>query len=395
MIKIEHIDQIMDAISGNSYFIKVVKDGYTVFNYIAQTSETFPTLDKHLPKEEYERRMLLRECRGILFGEDGKPIRRPYQKFLNYGQDQFETENANFNDPHHILRKYDGSNISPFRLRGKLEFGTKMGITDVCKPVYKFVEKNTNIRDISEYLVDNGFTPNFEWCSPRQRIVLNYDQDDMVLTGVRKILTGEYMPYEEMVQLGEMFGVHVVETFGQVRDIEKFLEDVNNLKDEEGFIVRWNDGFAQKFKALEYLDLHRITTDTMSERIVLANILNDKVDDIAPKLPDGLREKFLDFHSKVFNVIIERVADIKTVVEENQGLSVSDFFKKYNGQFGLFDKVYFAAFRSYNGNFDTEMVMDWVIDTMKKYLYRKEQIEQNRSMLNGLRWEHHWLGDID
>ena len=395
MIYIDHIDQILEAINGNTFFNVVKKNGYTVVNYITQTDETFPAIDPSLPKGEYNRRMLLRECRGILFDEDGKIIRRPFQKFLNYGQNQLETSLVDFSKRHHILRKYDGSNISPFMLNGKIEYGTKMGITDVCKPVYKFVEKNTQIQDISEYLVTNNYTPCFEWCSMKQRVVLEYPEDDMVLTGVRHMNTGEYMPYEEMVQLGEMFGVHVVENFGQVQDIEKFVEDVNNLKGEEGFVVRWDDGFSQKFKAIEYLELHKVASDISAERAVISFILNDKVDDVAPKMKEDVREKFLKFHNDVMTVIIEHVADVKTKVEQNQHLTIHEFVKKYNKQFRHLEHIYFSAFRNYSGDFDTEKVMKGIIDTMKKQLYRKHQIEENRYLLKGLVWDYHWFGDDD
>lgn len=395
MIYIDHIDQILEAIKDNTFFSVVKKNGYTVANYIAQSDETFPALDPSLPKDEYNRRMILRECRGIMFDDNGKVIRRPFQKFLNYGQNILETSLVDFSKPHHILRKYDGSNISPFMLNGKIEYGTKMGITDVCKPVYKFVEKNTHIRDISMYLVTNNYTPCFEWCSNKQRIVLDYPIDDMVLTGVRHMNTGEYMPYDEMVQLGEMFGVHVTESFGQVHNIEQFVEDVNNLKNEEGFVVRWDDGFSQKFKSMEYLELHRVASDISAERAVISFILNDKVDDIAPKMKEDVREKFLKFHNDVIKVIIEHVADVKTVVEQNQHLTMIEFVEKYNKQFGHLEHVYFSTFRNYSGDFDTERVMKGIIDTMKKHLYRKHQIEENRYLLKGLVWDYHWFGDND
>lgn len=38
--------------------------------------------------------------------------------------------------------------------------------------------------------MDEDYTPIFEWCSPRSRIVLDYETDLMVLTGLRSNATG-------------------------------------------------------------------------------------------------------------------------------------------------------------------------------------------------------------
>ncbi|MFT2622132.1 RNA ligase, T4 RnlA family, partial [Escherichia coli] len=50
--------------------------------------------------------------------------------------------------------------------------------------------------DLAEALIDlakDGFTANFEYCSPQNRIVLSYPKKMLVLLNVRENDTGEYV----------------------------------------------------------------------------------------------------------------------------------------------------------------------------------------------------------
>ena len=133
-----------------------------------------------------------RECRGIIFDTaTGDIIRRPFHKFFNVNErDETQDHRVDLSRPHAILEKLDGSMIAPFLVNGELIWGTKMGATDVAKPVEEFIKNNPQYLSFAEEAVHHGLTPIFEWCSRKQRIVLDYKEDQLVLTAMRNQITG-------------------------------------------------------------------------------------------------------------------------------------------------------------------------------------------------------------
>ena len=170
---ITNINQVYDAIRDRKEFFVARKDDYLVVNYNVNFADTFPTpdTDDDVLNNNY---LIRRECRGIIFDTKGNVIRRPYHKFFNWGERK-ETSNTrvDVSKPHFKLEKMDGSMLVPFFTNGKIRFGTKMGITDIANPVEDWVNSNLQYRTFSKKMIENGFTPSFEWCSRRQRIVID------------------------------------------------------------------------------------------------------------------------------------------------------------------------------------------------------------------------------
>ena len=184
---ITDISQVRDAIKGKEEFIEAERDGYTVFNYLVRFESTFPKVCSELDA-------ILRECRGITFDSFGKVIARKYHKFFNIGEIE-ECRDVDFTQPHIILEKLDGSMIVPMMVKSKLEWHTKMGNTDVAKKALDFVNKHPKYVDIAMWCISQNMTPMFEFLSRRQRIVVDYPEENLVLTAIRYNETGEYVSY--------------------------------------------------------------------------------------------------------------------------------------------------------------------------------------------------------
>jgi hypothetical protein len=71
---------------------------------------------------------------------------------------------------------------------------SKMGITDVALQAEEFVGANPKYLDFASWCISNQLTPLFEWCSRKQKIVIDYPEDKLVLLAVRNNITGEYLP---------------------------------------------------------------------------------------------------------------------------------------------------------------------------------------------------------
>jgi len=191
--KIENIQQVRDAISasGLDEFIEKVDPEYHVFNYVMSSAETFPPVVD-------ETTAILRECRGLTFYPDGTLASRKFHKFFNLNEKPETTFDViDFSRPHVILQKRDGSMITPFlREDGEIEVHTKMGRTEVAIQVDSFLDKHPEYIEMMKWCIENNLTPIFEWCSRKNRIVIDHPIDELVLLAIRENESGEYLPYE-------------------------------------------------------------------------------------------------------------------------------------------------------------------------------------------------------
>lgn len=87
------------------------------------------------------------------------------------------------------------SMITPIPVDGNIRWGTKMGVTDVALGAEEFVAKNPQYQELAKWCIQNKKTPIFEWVSRKQRIVIDYEEDNLILIAIRDNVTGEYMPY--------------------------------------------------------------------------------------------------------------------------------------------------------------------------------------------------------
>lgn len=209
---IEHLDQVREAIDGRTEFIIAEREWGFVSNYLVNLIDTFPypnTKDEALN----ERYKIRRECRGIKFDLNGKPLARLFHKFHNYGErPEVDEKKVDFSAPFITLNKLDGSMIHPIYWNDNVHICTKMGLTDVATPVQFFVDRGeamvdgmpitVNYYDFMRDMMNTGWTPIFEWCSRKQRIVVDYGEHDyLLLTAIRHMITGKYKTYDEMVEL--------------------------------------------------------------------------------------------------------------------------------------------------------------------------------------------------
>jgi len=275
--KIAHIDDVLPAIKDVPEFNIMEKEGYTVINYMVAGTETFPPITS---KEDAIRR----ECRGIIFDQNGNIMARRYHKFFNIGErEETLPGKIDFSKPHVILEKLDGSMITPMIMDGVVRWGTKAGLTDVSAQVEEFLKN-----DVSDYtgfvrqIISKGYTPIFEWCSRKQRIVIDYPKDQLVLTAIRDTIHGEYVNYETMKWFVSDWDIPVVEKVfdSKVENIEEFIEKVRNSKVGEGCVIRFDDGHMLKLKTDYYIAIHKAKDALSSERKMVEVLFQGGLDDL-------------------------------------------------------------------------------------------------------------------
>lgn len=334
---ISHISDVLPAIEGRNEFAVAVKDGYTVINYNVIMSDTFPDVlvdpswqdqDSGWTVDYDYKAAIRRECRGIIFDSaTGDIIRRPFHKFFNVNERE-ETQEyvVDLSRPHTILEKLDGSMISPFTVNGEMIWGTKMGATDVAKPVEEFVKKNPQYDKFARVCMEGEmWVPIFEWCSRKQRIVLDYKEDQLILTAMRHLNTGAYASYGQLINAGGLYNIPVVRAFEPQTDMKAFIEYTRDLEDLEGFVVRFDDGHMLKLKCHWYIQIHKAKEAILQDRNIVELILDEKLDDIKAHLPIEDRDR-LDQFEDDFNKSV--VGIVQTIVEAHVRLKISGIDRK-------------------------------------------------------------------
>jgi len=289
---INNISDVLPAIEGRDEFVVAVKEGYTVINYNVMMADTFDC-------------NIRRECRGIIFDTvTGDIIRRPFHKFFNVNEREETQDNVvDLSQSHAILEKLDGSMIAPFVVNDQLIWGTKMGATEVAEPVEDFVLLNENYSQFARFIIRRGYTPIFEWCSRKQRIVLDYKEDQLILTAIRDLTTGRYMSLDLVTNTADLYFIPTVRAFEPQSDMKSFIEYVRLLEDREGFVVRFDDGHMLKLKCDWYVQIHKAKEKILQDRNIVELILDGKLDDVKAHLPQEDRDRLTRFEIQ-FNLAV-------------------------------------------------------------------------------------------
>lgn len=279
---IQNIKQILPAIEKRPEFSVVDKGVYTYIDYRYIENNTFenPLEEGITPQEKLYRQYRL-ECRGIKFdSKTGNIVCRMFHKFFNSGEKPWQyppQENVAYT----LTEKLDGSLIGAFWIDNDVVFGSKAGNdTDVAAHATSFVDSQTDIdyRGFCDICITAGFTPLFEWCSPQDRIVVEQPEPKLVLIGIRHMLFGHYISYDDMKLYASSFNVPVVrvETYNP-----NTLSQIARQEGFEGFVLRdENSGYMEKIKTDWYCLRHKARSGLVWEKDVVAMVLESKFDDV-------------------------------------------------------------------------------------------------------------------
>jgi RNA ligase len=380
---ITHINDVLPHIAGREEFRVMEKDGYSVVNYAVAFEETFKW-DSNDPVGSAVRR----ECRGITFDSNGNLICRKYHKFFNIGEkEETQLNKVNLYEPHIVLQKLDGSLIASQPSSNGFVLTTKAGVTDIAQQAEEFIADKPHYSIFIKKCIQKGTTALFEWCSNKNRIVISYSEDQLILTGMRYNDTGKYVDYETMKTYATAWNIPVVQAVDglAVQDINLFVKQVREWEDSEGVVVRFSSGEMVKIKADDYVLRHKTKDSISQEKNVIATILDDSVDDLVPLLTPQDAERLIQFQN-AFWVSLEDVA-----------CDLADLFVTGNTKYP--DKKDFAV------EFVQKIVLpkyapimyamkagkgsqEVLIDMIRKSLSSQSKIDQIRWMFSGLNWNH-------
>jgi RNA ligase len=186
--EIRTINDVLPHIEGRNEFNVNDKGDFITVNYAVAFEDTFA-----MTGPDDLGGAIRRECRGLKFYPSGKIAARPFHKFFNIGEKEETQPNLlDFSRPHTIMTKEDGSFVHPIIVNGIVRWCTKAGITEVSELAEAYVRKNKRYEVFGLTCLENGLTPLFEYVGPYNKVVLDYDKENIILLAVRKTIEGTY-----------------------------------------------------------------------------------------------------------------------------------------------------------------------------------------------------------
>ena len=230
------------------------------------------------------------KTRGLVLDTEGNVIAKSFDKFFNYeelvGNKWVESKIPN--EPFEVFEKMDGSLGILFNYNDEWILATKGSFTSD--------QAIRGIEILKKYRYEKlikGFTYLFEIIYPENRIVCEYDFEDLILLAVVDNKDGyELRIHDDNIHLeGIRFrnlynnlGFKVVKKYDGVRDYSELKSKIS--QNAEGFVIKFESGLRMKIKGEEYVRLHKILTE-LSTYDIWEHLKNGKdVMELVERVPD-------------------------------------------------------------------------------------------------------------
>ena len=272
--------------------LKVLEKYYNDGLVYKQVHPTLPlTIWNYSEKVQYEVLWdeVTLQTRGLVTDSNGNVVARPFKKFFNLEEGK-HTPTSEFD----VYSKMDGSLGILFNYEGEWVFGTRGSFTsDQAIKGMEMLSKYDYNR------LNKGYTYLFEIIYADNRIVCQYDFEDVVLLGVVETNTGDEVNIHDgendirIRNLINNLGFRVVKKYDGIKDYSVLKEMIRD--DEEGFVVRFNNGDRMKVKGVEYLRLHKIMTNVSTTGIWECLKNGDDVLELMKEVPDEFYKKIKSY----------------------------------------------------------------------------------------------------
>ena len=201
------------------------------------------------------------QTRGLVTDDEGNIIARPFRKFFNDTEGR-HTPTEEFD----VYEKMDGSLGILFNYQGEWVMATRGSF--VSEQAIKGFEilKNYDYEKLHK-----NYTYLFEIIYKENRIVVQYDYDDLILIGVIETKTGYEVDLhdgENDIRLRNMIhnlGFKLVKKYDQLKNFSHLKDFIPDNK--EGYVIKFSNGERIKIKGEEYLRLHKLMTNVSTTAV--------------------------------------------------------------------------------------------------------------------------------
>jgi RNA ligase len=260
--------------------------------------------------------------RGTVLDREGNIVARTFPKFFN--MEEHKPEEIP-NEEFEVFEKMDGSLGILFHYEGEWHLATRGSFASDQAIKGKEI--------LSRYKYDKlipGYTYLFEIIYPENRIVCDYEYEDLVMLAVIDNKDGYELRIHDnnihlegirFVNLYNNLGFKIVKKYDGVHDYKQLKSMIEN--NAEGFVIKFKSGFRMKIKGEEYVRLHRLLTNFSN--VDIWELLKDgkNLDEFLDRVPDEF--------DKWVKGTIKNLQYHKYAIEERAG-KTHDYFRygKYN-----------------------------------------------------------------
>lgn len=192
------------------------------------------------------------QCRGLVMHGD-QIVARPFRKFFN--DTEHKPEEIPWHLPCEITEKMDGSLGIAFHFAGEWQMATRGSFVSIQ------AREGRKMLAAIEHRLNPTITYLFEILFPENRIVVNYgDRRELVLLAMIHTQSGVEIPLSEFT--GGTKVVRSISPTASTTELRSLIRD-----DEEGYVVRFANGFRMKVKGQRYLELHRLVSGISSRSV--------------------------------------------------------------------------------------------------------------------------------
>lgn len=318
------------------------------------------------------------ECRGIMFelDDNNNPIRiaaRPPKKFFNLFENPF-TEDIKDDQVGLAFKKEDGSLISSFIDKGELFLKSKgslfsQQVLDSQKWLYD--ERRKPLLECLKWYAENDITINMEWVSPDNRVVLTYEEPRLIILNARHNITGEYIDLEDLVK-DQTINQYIVDNH-PFETINELIKEVQELKDQEGYVVYNSKGAEPvfKIKCPWYVHLHSVKSSVSSDKNLWEAVAEGVSDDIkalfeTDKASLDRIAKFESIYKKQFSFVYKTAIDIYNKLRGNSRKDYAIESQSILNEIG-YPQLFNIVMRLYLNGPD-ESIVDLIKDHLVKFI---------------------------
>jgi len=294
-------------------------------------SQTHPTLNlsiwNYTNKTQYENYWtdITLSARGLVLNNTtGEVVSKGFDKFFNFSENKTELPDDINNVT--IYEKLDGSYIGLFYYDDRWIINSRGSFnSDQSKMAEDIIEK----KDLS--FLDKNLTYCFELIHPDNRICVDYgDKKDLIYLSSFDVNGKEYNNHKLMLNNG----FSVVERSKITNFVYEQWKN-KNIKNKEGYVVKFSNNSRCKIKFDEYIKLHSLYTKTSTRDIWkclregddITSILDDCPDEIydwIKKVSEKLEKEFRILLMKILVKYNKTVLDLGVCDDKSFAIAIKD-----------------------------------------------------------------------
>ena len=253
-----------------------------------------------------------RECRSIVIDiERENIVMCPFRKFFNLDEVEEnklkkvrkEIQKA---DTFEITNKLDGSMQCATYYNGKILLTGSTSINP--ENSWRIQDGYSMLDDSYKLLIASypNYTFIFEYISKKDVHVVNYskEQEGLHLIGMRSKLTGEEIPYNDVIYLGYMYDIPFVVEKEHLTLNELLIQmKIAKCDEKEGWVLNI-DGHKVKIKTDDYVNMHRLFGVRPSPNAIIEAIADGVYDDFYAKVPEAQKEFVVNIKEQVLHYLV-------------------------------------------------------------------------------------------